>query len=206
MNLYAAGYPAEARRTIWSVDMRVITGKARGRRLETLSGEEVRPTSDRVKEAVFSVIQFDIEGRRFLDLFAGSGQMGIEALSRGAASAVFVDAADPSVQMIKKNLTSTGLGEGARVFRADYASFLARSGDTFDIAFLDPPYHAGILADALEKTAARMSDYGMILCEHPVERKGEAALLPETAGGFEKVRVYRYGKTAVSLYRKKEEV
>ena len=183
--------------------MRVITGTARGRRLETLSGEDVRPTADRVKEAIFSILQFDIEGRHFLDLFAGSGQMGIEALSRGAAGAVFVDAADPSVQIVRKNLQAGGFADRAQVFRADYASYLARTKERFDIAFLDPPYRAGLLPDALEKTAACMQPHGVILCEHPMERKGEAPLLPEEAGGFIKQRVYRYGKIAVSLYRKK---
>lgn len=185
--------------------MRIITGEARGRRLETLAGEDVRPTAERVKEAVFSIIQFDIEGRRFLDLFAGSGQMGIEALSRGATRAFFVDAADASIQIVRKNLQSVGLMDKATVTRSDYASYLARTGEQFDIAFLDPPYHAGILQDALEKTALCMSSYGIILCEHPVERRGEEALLPECAGAFYKARVYRYGKTAVSLYRKKDE-
>lgn len=185
--------------------MRVITGMARGRRLETLSGEDVRPTAERVKEAIFSIIQFDIEGRRFLDLFAGSGQMGIEALSRGAELAVFVDAAEASVQMVKKNLTGCGLSDRARVLRSDYSSFLAHAGQAFDIAFLDPPYHAGILKDALEKTAACMREHGIILCEHPVERKGEQALLPETAGDFAMQKVYRYGKIAVTLYRKRAE-
>lgn len=89
--------------------MRVITGSARGRKLLTLGGEEVRPTPERVKEAVFSVIQFQIEGRSFLDLFAGSGQMGIEALSRGARKSVFVDARRESIETVKKNLENTGL-------------------------------------------------------------------------------------------------
>ncbi|MCI8360918.1 MAG: 16S rRNA (guanine(966)-N(2))-methyltransferase RsmD [Clostridiales bacterium] len=184
--------------------MRVITGTARGRRLETLPGEDVRPTAERVKEAIFSIIQFDIEGRRFLDLFAGSGQMGIEALSRGAELAVFVDAAEASVQVVRKNLTDTGLADRARVLRSDYASYLAHAGQTFDIAFLDPPYHAGILRDALEKTAACMRAHGVILCEHPVQR-GEEVPLPEQAGDFVKQRVYRYGKVAVTLYRKRAE-
>lgn len=185
--------------------MRVITGTARGRRLETLSGEDVRPTAERVKEAIFSIIQFDIEGRRFLDLFAGSGQMGVEALSRGAELAVFVDASEASVQVVKKNLADTGLADRARVLRSDYASYLAHAGRDFDIAFLDPPYHAGILRDALEKTAACMKEHGIILCEHPAQRKGEEALLPERAGDFARHKVYRYGKIAVTLYRKRAE-
>ena len=98
--------------------MRVITGSARGRRLETLEGEDVRPTTDRVKEAVFSIIQFELEGRVFLDLFAGSGQMGIEALSRGAESAYFVDNSIKSVETVKRNLKATKLEDKAKDRRA----------------------------------------------------------------------------------------
>ena len=112
--------------------MRVITGSARGRKLLTLEGEDVRPTTDRVKEAVFSVIQFETEGRRFLDLFAGSGQMGIEALSRGAKEAVFVDSAKKSVEIIRKNLASTKLAENAKVVQTDWQSYLSVSGTQFD--------------------------------------------------------------------------
>lgn len=176
--------------------MRVITGTARGRRLETLSGDDVRPTAERVKEAIFSIIQFDIEGRRFLDLFAGSGQMGIEALSRGASLAVFTDAAQASVEIIKKNLVATSLMEKARVVRTDYASFLKHTADKFDIAFLDPPYRLGILPDALERTAQVMSDAGVIICEHPLDVE-----LPDAVGRFTAKRTYRYGKVCVSVYR-----
>ena len=105
--------------------MRVITGIARGRKLETLSGNDVRPTTDKVKEAIFSSIQFDIEGRRILDLFAGSGQLGIEALSRGAKSATFVDLNTDAFAVIERNLKNTGLKEMAKVMRADYFSFCA---------------------------------------------------------------------------------
>ena len=137
--------------------MRVITGSARGRKLLTLEGEDVRPTTDRVKEAVFSVIQFETEGRRFLDFFAGSGQMGIEALSRGAKEAVFVDSAKKSVEIIRKNLASTKLAENANVVQTDWKSYLSVSGTQFDIAFLDPPYGKGILQRALEALPAHMS-------------------------------------------------
>ena len=120
--------------------MRVITGTARGRRLLTLEGEDVRPTTDRVKEAVFSIIQFETEGRAFLDLFAGSGQMGIEALSRGAKEAVFVDSAKKSVGIIRENLASTNLAQNAKVCQLDWQSFLSMNTAKFDTAFLDPPY------------------------------------------------------------------
>ena len=178
--------------------MRVITGTARGRRLLTLPGTDtVRPTSDRVKEAIFSAIQFEIEGRRVLDLFSGSGQLGIEALSRGAASAVFVDASPASVDVTKKNLVSTGLFDKASVICSDYSSYLLRHTEAFDIAFLDPPYKAGILTDALEKTVKVLSDYAVVFCEHP-----SGDLLPETVLGLRINRVYKFGSVSVTMYKK----
>ena len=120
--------------------MRVITGTAKGRKLKTLEGENVRPTIERVKEAVFSIIQFEIEGRRVLDLFAGSGQLGIEALSRSAASAVFIDADKAAVAVVKENLEVSKLADKATVMQTDALAFLQTSNLTFDIAFLDPPY------------------------------------------------------------------
>lgn len=129
--------------------MRVITGFAKGRKLRTLSGEDVRPTTDRVKEALFSIIQFEIEGRRVLDLFAGSGQLGIEALSRGAASAVFVDSSRDSIEVVRENLNTTQLAQSAQVMQMDSLAFLAGQCGPFDIALLDPPYGAGLVQRAL---------------------------------------------------------
>lgn len=178
--------------------MRVITGSARGRRLNMLPGTDVvRPTTDKVKEAVFSSIQFDIEGRRVLDLFAGSGQLGIEALSRGAHSAVFVDRSPACIDIIKQNLKITNLSDKAEVFSGDYASFLTRCNNKFDIAFLDPPYMAGILVKALQSVTECMSDYGLIFCEHPSD-----APLPEAAGDFTKSKVFKFGGISVTMYKK----
>lgn len=178
--------------------MRVITGIARGKRLVTVSGNDiVRPTGEKVKEALFSSIQFDIEGRRVLDLFAGSGQLGIEALSRGAQSATFVDCNDASLKAVKQNLENTSLADKASVHKSDYATFAMRCNQKFDIAFLDPPYKAGILVDAVSKVIPLMSDYGKIFCEHPCEFK-----LPEKIDSFKVTKVYRYGKTLVTVYTK----
>lgn len=177
--------------------MRVITGKARGRRLETLEGTDVRPTTDKVKEAVFSSIQFDIEGRRVLDLFAGSGQLGIEALSRGAESAVFVDLNPEAVAVINRNIKATGFESRAKVIRADYFSFAASASDKFNIAFLDPPYKAGLLEKALNTVTGIMSENGIIICEHPAD-----VALPEAAGIFTLSRRAKYGKISVSIYKK----
>lgn len=180
--------------------MRVITGVARGRRLLTVPGNElVRPTSEKVKEALFSSIHFDIEGRRILDLFAGCGQLGIEALSRGAEFATFVDSSDVSLNVIRKNLEATGLSKNAVVLRSDYSTFLMHCNDVFDFAFLDPPYNAGILEDALQKTISKISDYGKIFCEHPSNLS-----LPEIVGDFKIHKSYRYGKISLTVYAKKE--
>lgn len=177
--------------------MRVITGIARGKRLVTPDGSDVRPTSDKVKEALFSALQFDIEGRRVLDLFAGSGQLGIEALSRGAESCVFVDNSRASLNLVKKNLEITGLSVNAKVVQSDFSSFAAMCRDTFDIVFLDPPYAAGILCDAIKAVLPLMSDFGMIICEYPPE-----VTIPESVAGFSVYRTYRYGKINISIYRK----
>lgn len=181
--------------------MRVITGSAKGRRIETLTGEDVRPTAERVKEAVFSIIQFQIEGRRFLDLFAGSGQMGIEALSRGAALSVFVDMRRESVEAIKKNLNTTGLGANARVLNMDSLAFLKQKTQPFDLAFLDPPYGTGLLQKALPGVAKIMNKGGLIICESPQNEE-----LPEKIDNFVLDRSYRYGKIIISIYCHKDVV
>jgi len=181
--------------------MRIITGSARGKKLITLEGEHVRPTPDRVKEALFNIIQFDIEGRNVLDLFAGSGQIGIETLSRGAAQATFVDASKDSIGAVTKNLENSGLAEHARIVNMDFSSFLAQKSNRFDIAFLDPPYRTGILQRALPLTAEVMNKGGTIICEHPSDEE-----LPETAGDFLCARSYRYGKIVLTLYRHKDVV
>lgn len=177
--------------------MRVITGIARGKRLVTPAGRDVRPTSEKVKEALFSALQFDIEGRRVLDLFAGSGQLGIEALSRGATSAAFVDSSAASVKIVKQNLETTGFTDLAKVYMSDYSTFAAMCRDTFDIAFLDPPYAEGLLLPAIKSILPLMSDYGTIVCEYPPEVE-----IPENIGGFQIYRTYRYGKINVAIYRK----
>lgn len=130
--------------------MHIITGSARGVKLETLKGGLTRPTSERAKEAIFSMLQFDLEGRRVLDLFAGSGQMALEALSRGAASAVLADKSKDAVGVITRNAQKTKLANRAKVVNADAATYLARCTDgPFHLVFLDPPYAAGLLPDVL---------------------------------------------------------
>ena len=172
--------------------MRVITGSARGRRLQTLEGNDVRPTTDKVKEALFSIVQFELEGRRVLDLFAGSGQLGIEALSRGADSCVFVDASKKAIE----NLAATNLARLGSVIHGDALRYLQTSRDRFDIAFLDPPYGTGTLQKALEGLPRLMKPSGVIICESP---KGEA--MPAQVGAFQIWRTYQYSKVTLTVYR-----
>lgn len=176
--------------------MRVITGSARGRRLVAPAGMAVRPTSDKVKEAVFSVIQFDLAGSAVLDLFAGSGQLGIEALSRGANSCVFVDSSRISVETAKENIAAAGFRNEATVMNSDAEQYLRMCRQTFDIAFVDPPYKKGIIEKVMPLLCGHMSDRGIVMCEH---EKGLE--LPESFGSLVKRKTYRYSKTEVTLYK-----
>ncbi len=177
--------------------MRVITGIAKGKRLKPLDSMDIRPTTDRVKEAVFSAIQFDIEGRVFLDLFAGSGQMGIEALSRGARFAYFVDSSPEAIKICSENVVSAGFKDSSLIVRRDANSFLSSLSEKVDIAFLDPPYKTGLLEASALKVADYMKDSGIIICEHPLEE-----VLPENFGEFKIFKKYRYGKICISIYKK----
>ena len=177
--------------------MRVISGKARGISLKTPDGMQTRPTADRVKEAMFSIIQFDLPQARVLDLFGGTGQLGIEALSRGAASAVFVDESEKACALIRENLKRTKLP--GQVIRSDYMNFLKNSRDKFDIILLDPPYAEEFLENSLKMITEIdiLQSSGIIVTERPLEK----ALLLEFPG-FSRSRDYKYGNTLLTLYRK----
>ncbi len=179
--------------------MRVITGSARGVRLKTPDGLKTRPTSDRVKEALFSAIQFEVQGARFLDLFAGTGQMGIEALSRGAQSAVFVDEWKNACNLVRDNLQLTKLSDRARIVNQDYLSYLKNCRETFDIVFLDPPYAEIFLENALNKISEIdiLSDRGIIICERPAEKQLDLEI-----SGLQRCKDYKYGKTWITIFRK----
>ncbi len=179
--------------------MRVITGKARGVQLKTPDGMQTRPTTNRVKEALFSIIQFEIPGARVLDLFGGTGQLGIEALSRGAQSAVFVDAGEPACRLIRENLRRTKFEKEGRVVRSDYLAYLSRCTERFDIVFLDPPYAEVFLENALKRITEIdiLQSGGIIIAERPLEKA-----LPWEFEGYTRSKDYKYGKTLLTVYRK----
>lgn len=179
--------------------MRVITGTARGRKLRELPGMETRPTTDKVKESIFNIIQFDIEGRRVLDLFGGTGQLGIEALSRGAAHCTFVDLRREAAVVIRENLQVTRLAGQARVVQGDSLSFLASCREKFDLILLDPPYASGLLEKAVKEAAAIdiLTENGIMVCESAADQ-----VLPALEAPYEKGREYRYGKIKITLYRR----
>ena len=178
--------------------MRVITGSARGRKLITLEGEDItRPTSQSLKEAIFSSIQFEIEGKRILDLFAGSGALGIEALSRGAVFCTFVENNKKAYQIVEQNIRNCNMEDVSSLVLCDAVSFLRRNGK-FDIAFLEPPYKKGLTEECLELLFEHMSDEGIVICETSKDEK-----LPESAGGFSISKEKKYGKTKLTYYRRK---
>jgi 16S rRNA (guanine(966)-N(2))-methyltransferase RsmD len=182
--------------------MRVISGTARGRKLKEPEGHAIRPTTDMVKESVFNIIQFDIEGRRVLDLFAGTGQLGIEALSRGAAGAVFVDASNDAVHLVRDNIKHTGFEDKATVIKGDAIAF-TKNGGKFDVIFLDPPYDAGLMEKAFHNIIEfdMLKENGIIICETNVERQ-----MPEARFPYNKGREYRYGKIKIVRYSKNSQM
>ena len=183
--------------------MRIIAGTARGRQLKAPPGLHTRPTTDRVKEAVFSIIQFQVPGARVLDLFAGSGQLGLECLSRGAESCLFCDNDRAALRAVGQNITACGVQDRCTVFAGDFRSAVAgHSPGSFDFILLDPPYGGKMLEDALRAIeqfdilAAR----GIIVCESAC---GDKVYIP--AAPYEKLREYRYGSTAITTLMRNAE-
>lgn len=175
--------------------MRVITGIARGKKLVAPEGLDTRPTSDRVKEAIFNIIQFDVEGRHALDLFCGSGQLGIEALSRGAYSCVFADMDRKAADITRKNIANCGFEEQTEVYCGDSISILSRmKKGRFGLIFLDPPYHTELLKNSLLKicTLDLLAQGGIIICE---TEKGMT--LPDIPAPYRVMKEYNYGKTVI---------
>ena len=175
--------------------MRVITGIARGKKLITLEGLDVRPTTEMVKEAIFSSIHFDLPEASVLDLFAGSGQLGIEAISRGAKHCVFVDKSKSSVDIIKKNIEACGFNAQTRVLNMDSIEYLSVAKTGIDIAILDPPYRQGLIIKALPLLDRIMSDNSTVICEHENE-----LTLEDSYGRLKKTKTKKYGKISLTYF------
>ena len=183
--------------------MRIITGRARGIKLNTLEGENTRPTSERAKEAVFSMIQFDIEGREVLDLFAGSGQMGLEAVSRGAASATFIDKSRDAARIINQNIEKTKLSEFCRLFNSDVNDFIrvTRGKKQYDVVFIDPPYALRAVAPTLKALldGNMLKPTSIIVCESEEANvfENDAPL----AEKFEIIKNAKYGMAHITIVK-----
>ena len=179
--------------------MRVVAGKAKGVVLNTPKGMHTRPTSDRVKEALFSIIQFDIPAACVLDLFAGTGQLGIEALSREAKYAVFIDERSDACDLVRANLKKARLNSYAKVIRSDYMAYLSACREKFDIIFLDPPYAEVFLENSLKRITEIdiLQSGGIIVAERPVGKD-----LSLDFAGYSRSKDYKYGNTLLTIYRK----
>ena len=184
--------------------MRIITGKAKGIALKTLEGEATRPTSERVKEAVFSMIQFDVENRNVLDLFAGSGQMALEALSRGASFATLVDKSRDAIKIITENAKKSKLDSSCAIYQSDYLDFMKRfSGQKFDIVFLDPPYALNMYKPALRAMIENniLKPSSIIICESDFESIfGDDKSLADL---FEIEKQSKYSRTYITIFKPK---
>ena len=178
--------------------MRVIAGEARGRRLEALPGTDVtRPTLDQVKEAMFSIVQFDPPGARVLDLFAGSGQLGIEALSRGASRCVFLDQNRDAAAVVMRNCKACGVFDRSRVSVGEAARWLSACHEQFDLVLLDPPFRQGTLEEILPAVDKVVAPGGIVLCESE-----EKLVLPAQVGDLTLRKQYRYGRVLLWRYTK----
>lgn len=180
--------------------MRIIGGKYRSRVLSEFAGENVRPTSDRAREALFNILSLKIYGARVLDLFAGSGALGIESLSRGAKEVVFNDYSKDSIAIVKKNLTTLKItvgGEEAKVVQGDYLACLEQARGQFDLIFIDPPYRMDYGEKALKKIAERglLSKNGIAMYERDIPFEGEIE-------GLEKYDERKYGKAYLTFFRR----
>ena len=187
--------------------MRIITGRAKGVRLETLEGIATRPTSERVKEALFSSLQFDIQDRCVLDLFAGSGQLSLEALSRGAAHAVMIDRSKDAVKIIRQNANKTKLSDMCEVYNCEFKEYILKNkGKKFDIVFIDPPYAAGLYVECLSLLIScdMLKPSTLIICESETEDLlGDHSELQEQLEIFKQAR---YGRACICIFKKKENI
>ena len=179
--------------------MRVISGSARGRRLKELQGMDTRPTTDKVKGSIFNVIQLDIPGRQVLDLFGGTGQLGIEALSRGAAHCTFVEQRRDAQTLIRENLKACDFQGVSRLVPGEAIAFLTSCREKFDVVFLDPPYQSDLLERSLDLITRFdiLREHGIIVCESALDK-----VLPALEAPYEWGKEYRYGKIKLTVCRR----
>ena len=178
--------------------MRVISGSARGRKLKEPKGETIRPSKDMVKESMFNIIQFELSGAKVLDLFAGTGQLGIEALSRGAKSAMFVDSNSEAVKLVKENLKICGFSAISMVYNTDALRYLEYE-ENFDIIFIDPPYDSNLASEAVLKIAEfdKLTKNGIMMCE-----TADNFDFPELKEPYSLKKTYKYGVTFVHCFQR----
>lgn len=192
---YKLQYPKKG---MFIIMMRIITGKARGVRLETLEGNDTRPTGEKVKEAIFSMIQFEIEGRRVLDIFSGSGQLSLEALSRGAESATMIESSKDAAAIIRRNVVKTKMLSCAKVIVSDHKTALrGLEGQKFQLIFMDPPYAAKLVPDTVDRVLRHglLSDGGIMVCESEDKE-------PYVRPGLTIRKHNKYGRSYVTVYEK----
>lgn len=181
--------------------MRIIAGKVKGATLETIDGDSTRPTRDMVREALFSILFDKVDEARFLDLFAGSGAIGIEALSRGASFGMFVDLNPKCVRVIKQNLAKTKFTENSEVYNTDYKTALTKlDANSFDIIYIDPPYNKEMGVDAINRISEKdiLREDGIIILETDTNED-----VPPIIGRYEKFNYKRYGRNILSLFKRK---
>ena len=178
--------------------MRIITGSLKGRRLESPKNDKIRPTSDKVKEAIFSMLFDEFYDMPVCDLFAGTGNLGLEAISRGASRCYFADSARESISLLKRNIAYCNVGDKAVLLAGDYVTALQRIREKMSVIFLDPPYEAGYMQKAIETidTLDLLEDGGSIVAEHSAFEK-----LDDSIGKYQKVKEKCYGKIVISIYR-----
>lgn len=179
--------------------MRIVGGKYRGRTLSDFSGRDIRPTADKVRESLFNIIQFSVQGCRFLDLFCGTGAMGIEALSRGAGYVAFNDNAKDSIKLLKNNLGKLKITDNYEISYTDALRFLESCTLKFDFIYIDPPYRSGLGVQAVEKAAGILKEGGRIIFEDEKPFSGFLAGLTVTDER-------KYGRVYLTFFAKETDV
>lgn len=179
--------------------MRIIAGLEKGRKLATPDDFAVRPTTDKVKENIFNILQFSLPHTQVLDLFSGTGQLGLEALSRGANFCTFVEKSKKAFHLVQENINRTKMADKSKIILTDAVLYLNTTADFFDIVLADPPYHTPLLRKVIEILPQRLNENGIILCEHSIQEK-----MPERQKDVFLKKQFTYGKIMLSLYKKEQ--